>query len=266
MRYRLVIDDDGDVWPADDTALSTYLRSDRSGTDLQPFLIGNLGFIGVSPGPRRIDLTFDHQTVSPKALGGAIYWLSEQDFAPTRVTNLSSPDVVALFATRGDLIASLSDLLSQRKAVSTVTRLTIALETSAFATRWRAAMDICEEVERPQARNRILNDLFQGYFSILSRSEDGDCTIDYLGDAYAAWEPEFHAQAIGRTFRDVFDKRAGGLVADGYREIAGHRLQPAAESVRALINFPNRPARRINYDRAILPIGAHRLLVANFVH
>ncbi len=266
MCYKLVMDDDGDIWPDGDQALPAHLRTYRTGADLQSFLITKLGFVGITPSPRRMDLGFDHETVSPKALGGAIYWLSERSFVPTRITDPGNPDIVTLFATRGDLIGYLSDCLTDRSTVSRVARMPIALEQSAFATRWRVALGICEEVERPQSRYRLLGDLFQGYFSVLSRTDGGDCTVEHLGDAYAAWDPQFHRDGVGRTFRDVFDKRAGSLLADGYREIAGARIDPAAESVRALISFPAKPARTINHDRLILPVGASQILIANFVH
>jgi hypothetical protein len=266
MRYEFVVDDDGDVWPDGDPALSAYLRTYRSGADLQTFLISRLGFIGMTSTGRRMDVAFDHDKVSPKAIGGAIYWLRERDFVPTRVFDPANPDIVSLFATRGNLIAHLSDHMMQRQSMASVSRMPIPLEQSAFATRWRAALGICEEVERPSPRHRLLGDLFQGYFSILSRAEGGDCTIEHLGDAYASWDPEFHQNGAGRTFRDVFDKKAGTLLAEGYRQIAGARLEPSAESVRALMSFPDQPVRRINHDRLILPIGASQILIANFVH
>jgi hypothetical protein len=266
MRYAYIIDDDGDVWPGDDPALSTHLRTHRAGEDLQTFLISRLGFIGMMPTARRMDVAFDRDMVAPKALGGAIYWLREREFVTSRVSDPGSPDIVSLFASRGNLIAHLSDLLCNRKSTSSLSRMPIALEQSAFATRWRAALGICEEVEKPRARHRLLGDLFQGYFSVLSRADTGECTIEHLGEAYAQLEPDFFAVAVGRTFRDMFDKRAGTLLADGYRDMPLGRIEPTAESVRAIISFPNQAARRINYDRMILPVGPQRLLVANFAH
>jgi hypothetical protein len=266
MQYLSIVDDEGDIWPADDAGLSRYMRTHRAGADLQTVLISSLGFIGLTVSAKRIDLCFNPEAVSPNALGGLLYWFRENTFLPTRIHNPLKADLVSLFATRADVIAHLSDRLAGRKCVSTVSRIALPLEQSAFATRWRAAIGICVEVERPAPRNRLLGDLFQGYFSVLERAEGGECTIQHLGDAYAGWEPDFHRIAVGRTFRDVFDKQAGSLLADGYRDIARSTTEPRAESVRALINFPTKPARRLNYDRIILPIGTSRLLVANFAH
>lgn len=262
-----LIDDDGDIWPGDGVALAQSMRSPLSAGEIAAHLIAERGYVLVSVGFGRFELMFDHTSVAPPALTSAIYWFQGQEFAPTRVLHPHDPALVSLFPTRAGLTTFLSDQLLKRDSLSRVSRTTIPLQQSAFATRWRAAISICEELPNPRPRHRLLGDMFQGYFSILQRNTSGDdCTIAHLGEGYAAWEPEFYASAVGRTFRDVFDKNAGVLFADGYRDLARGQFEPLAESVRAQINSPGKPARRINYDRMVLPIGTSQLLVANFVH
>src|SRR5262245_19953890 len=74
-----LIDERGRLWDAGSRLLRQSLYLEKVEGDIQPALIDNLGFVGLSARSGRIIVRFNPKAVSKAAMGALYYWLSARN-------------------------------------------------------------------------------------------------------------------------------------------------------------------------------------------
>lgn len=274
MQQTWVFNDHGKSFAQDGDALSQHLGTARRGADLIPYLINELGWVTVKRTTRLVTVTFDPRVVSGAALVGAVFWFHdvwtyEGPFVPTRVIDLSDPDVAPVFMKPSQLIAHLNTFHAAPQMPQRYRREDVAIHASEFGTRWKAARDICTTVADGAVQHRLLDALLQGFYAILQFNPvQSDYVVQSMGRAYDLYDPQFSADAIGKTFRFTHDRDYGDWTANCFREQHTRGDAPRVEAVTATIAWPKRKASDFHFQRLMLPISADgsRMLSATHIH
>lgn len=267
MTMTWFIDERGEAWQSTPREVFRRLGTNRVGDDLDTYLIEQMGFAGVRERHALFEVRYAHQTVSPIALTGLLYWLTDRPQKPVTFTSLGDAVKVNIARDRSQAVAYVSRLIESRHTTPLFSRYGLVLERTPFAAIWKAAEELVRAEIADDVRNRVLDRLFSGSYTLNDFDTDaGHYRVTNFGSAIAKFDPAFVARGAGATYHDMSDKQYGRWIAEtfcGYEGLDG----VAAESVDAAYEGPHK-SERLRYNRLVLPYAAHgkrQLLVATDV-
>jgi hypothetical protein len=265
MRGHWIIDSYGDVWSEHDPDLSRSLNTRRTGAGLTEFLVCQMGYVAIREFATRTEILFDPAVVSSVALTQYYYWAADRQFRLTTCVDAANPCVSTMFHKPLALHNFIGAAIEARTPRPDFAQQAIEVDQSSFATRWRAALDICSAPMDAPLKLNIIENLFSGHFVMAERGADGDYLMTHAGVTLKGYDMGFMANLQGRSFRAAADKSYGDWTAERYRGIRSTDA-PITESVSALIAFRDRGRKRYFYERLIIPMasrsGADALLIA----
>jgi hypothetical protein len=262
MSWGILVDDQGEAWADGSAELRRKLATDRTGQALSGYVVKTLGFVLIRSSRTGCVISMDADTVSPYALIGTLYWLT--DNRPERVVveqvrAANTPQLMFRYDQAVTFVAQKCDARSSRPLF---TRHPIMLGNSPFAARWEAVKeivtspDIQEHVQLP-----ILDKLLQGYFTLSRRDpETGRYMIEHVGNGIAghvfgsngrAW-PALGKLPKGKTFANMSDEAYGTWLDDTFSALS-EDTAPFCEFVEATLGASTHMPQRIKYSRLVLP-------------
>ena len=254
MRSGILVDDLGETWADNSTALSKKLGTERSGPDLIRYLVRNLGFVHIRPGATGCVVTLTEDAASARALIGALYWLT--DNRPERVIVEALPAAAApqRLLAYPQALKFLSGLCETRTERPPFARTRTILGESSFADRWAAAKEVLATNEiSDRVRLTILDKLLQGYFSIARRDRcSGRYLVQHISNGISSHHPALNTVKIGQPF-SAFDDRPYGAWLDSTFTPLSQDSMPYSEHIEATIGTATTDAKRIQYSRLVLP-------------
>jgi hypothetical protein len=253
MRRVWVIDDEGVCWNESHRSLADRLRTNRAGPELTAFLLGQAGFVSVNEFLNRASVHFDDESVSPIALTGYLYWLTDHPFVPTTIGFVGDTTVSRVFYDRSELINFVGQTVERRRTRPEFSASPITMEQSSFALRWEAAREVFSNASTVDGVAGFFDALFQGRYVLAIRDDSNEFRIQLVGQNYSDYDSDFVKNNVGRTFRDAFDKDFGNWSADCFNLVSGSSA-PVAERVNAHIEFPKISRKLYQYERLTLPL------------
>jgi hypothetical protein len=256
MRATWIIDDRGELWPADSQSLSDYLGTDQSGPHLTSFVVRNLGFIAIQLGARVNEIVYSPAAVAPEALAGVLYWLSDNAFVPVALREMKQTGAVPVHLHKRGVIQAIGKLIDARQFATEFSLSDIPISRSPFARTWEAAREICCRLSSHTDRDGILEHLFEGRFAVGRQdSGDGEFKVTAIGSYVSMRDDEFAQNAKGRSFRHLYDNSYGHWIADTYRTAVALET-PTAARIDATITWPRLNPRKYRYSRLLMPFMA----------
>jgi hypothetical protein len=267
MSMTWFIDERGEAWQSTSREVFRRLGSNRTGADLDTYLIEQMGFAGVRERPTLFEVHFSAQAVSPIALTGLLYWLTDRPQKPVTFTSRGNAVQVDIARDRSQAVAYVSRLIESRHTTPLYSRFGLVLERTQFAAIWKTADEVVRADMSDEVRARILDRLFSGSYTLNNLDpSSGHYRVTAFGSSIAKFDPAFVARGLGITYHDMSDKLYGKWIAETFRGYSG-LSDVAAESVDAAIEGTG-TNNRLRYTRLVLPFEAHgrrQLLVATDV-
>ncbi len=250
-----VIDDDGHPWGSHSRALSKRLQTNRSAASLLPFLIESMGWISVRQKGSAALIRFDSEAVGCNALVGCIFWLLDQR---VRGVAIDQHGQVACAGTLMRLQAAIDYLgaLAEKRRMQTAFRRTrLNLSETPYANRVAATREVFNLVHQKTTRTAILDNLFAGLFTAVSRLDrsNGEYVIDSLASRQHPVDPNYADALLGKPLRDIPDRAYGAWVASSYRE-AQETEAAVLDDIEATVFVLGNPKRLHRYSRLLVPV------------
>lgn len=266
-QYCVLFDENGEAWGLEELAarLGTRLR----GRPFAEFVMRNLGFVMAEHSfGAYVRVSYVDDAVVPVALTGLIMWLHDQRERAVLVCDTSGGTTGRLYANRAAAANALSVTIQRHTTTTPYVCQDADVETSVFSSRWRAALELMSTPALdPRDVRRVLNALFNGYFTIADRdAEDDEFRLVLVGDAI---RDHFGPSIQGRSYREMYDPDYGKWVADGIQAASVHQ-RPFAQDIVAPIKWPKKEQPTVcKYSRLLISTTcADRqvLLTASHIH
>ena len=261
MVASILIDETGNAWPANSSALARRLGYRDARIDLATFAVRERGAIHIRSIEDGVRITLRPGGFSRTTLAGALQALN--DLSPPRillVTHTGNETHAELFTSVFAFIEHAEQLAADPVEVKvprySVPRSLRNLTTAPFAMvrpiidLWRERRgEFGEEVRRLVAAQGLLHRM------ILVRKSGASSRLitEHFGPGIMIMRPCESLLTVGRDFYEHHSDRSyGAWVADAYAE-ALWRRNPRLESVRAVVQTAAGPTLRVRYDRLIVP-------------
>lgn len=256
------IDDAGDLWPERSQVLSERLRTNRVGQELLPLVIDNLGFIHLSMRGRFALVVFNMGSVTVQALCGLMYWAGDNPYFSFLVKDRESGQT-KLIPNQGQLLRNFAERLATQAPDEGYCERIVAVETSAFSTRWSAAREIVRTIGTTSKTEIILDALFAGHWTVSEFSVQRN-RYQFVG--LGKWYYNFDANAhklLGKSPVSFGDPNFGERVDKAISSM-DETSGPRVHHVTASIAWQDRPAKMFDFTRLLVPIsrGGRRLLIS----
>src|SRR5262245_22433405 len=257
-----LIDEKGRLWDAGSRLLRQSLYLEGVEGDIQPALIDNLGFVGLSARSGRIIVRFNPKAVSKAAMAALYYWLSAH-----RTTRVCLAYARSKGEQRYEIFASARAALLRMEAVLDREH---RLQWSPLFWAQPGMLDAL-----PQHPFGALFDYWRATGGAYTESEYLPLLNQFAGDRCVVFEPrpeggfsfaragqgldipdEPARRALGGSrLDDISDQEYAAWVADFYSE-ALQSQEPRCDHICAYINWPSAGRVERKYTRLILPCRA----------
>ena len=257
-----LIDEKGRLWDAGSRLLRQSLYLEGVDGDIQPALIDNLGFIGLSARSGRIIVRFSPKAASKAAVGALYYWLSARN--STRICLAYAPSEgdqrYEIFASARAALLRMEALLDCEHQLhwtplfSARPGLLDALPEQPFGALfdyWRATAGAYTESDYLPMLNRFAGDRFV----VFEPRPDGRFSFDRAGNGLHIPDEPARRALGGSRLDDISDQEYANWVSRFYSAALESR-QPRYDHIRAYINWPRAGRVERKYTRLILPCRA----------
>ncbi len=252
---HLMVDDEGESWPAGSPEFLKKLGDDSPNFDAVDFAVRNLGYIALRRHAESVRIICRPDYVSPVSLVGLLYVLV--DLRPRRLA-------LTLFSDtwHDEIVASVDDAMARIEAASLRSRVGFAKEPLDFSAidrsrrmrfhallgAWRQCSGSIETLptallERADVADRSLT---------VKLIPDGRMSIVESGPGFSLYGPSWHDTAVGRTLDEQPDQRYAAWIQDDYRRAIASGA-PQFDYVDATVTVAPNRKRRLVYERLVLP-------------
>jgi hypothetical protein len=261
MLVNLLIDEAGESWPANSSALARRIGHRDPTTDLASFAVRERGFIHLRSIEDGVRLAVRRGAFSRIALAGALQILN--DLAPPRLLLIVRTET----GTQAEIFTSIFAFIERVEQLASDPPIEIRVP------RYSVQRGLRNLATPPFAMVRPIVDLWKDRHGLLG--EEAFRTLSSAGvmrRMYLLRQPRGSSRLItehcaagvtflrpcegllmvGRDFHDMPDRDYGAWVADAYAAaLQGRRLR--LESVRSLIRTSAATTLRTRYDRLLMP-------------
>jgi hypothetical protein len=253
---RWIIDDKGDIWPGSSGFLRQLLFCELSEPHFSQYLITNLGFIALHERDAGASIRLRPQVVSPLAVVGLAYWLSDRRIERVALSSLGSEWQHRIFASRQSCMQCLLSMVEREppdhgqnflSTSKSFAELRPGTPLDAIHRKWRTDPEVGDE-------DAFLADCqfrFRGRFTV-TRPQDDRVVIHRIGPGYCSYNATWLSIAEGHPHEDGPDYRYGRWVAHAHHRVL-NTSAPALDDVDAIIERPRGGPNRVCYTRLILP-------------
>jgi len=272
----IILDDHGQAWEANSSALRHFLRCPLPDFDFLGYLIDNLGFVAVTsprPGAARIRMRFD--TAAPSSIAAAIYLVADMGAERIVISPSDANLIDRLFSSISQAAAYIDRCVSEPhwRATASVQSRQLPIKSlaggrgllSALLALWANSK---RNIELAHLRD-ILSATGACRFVALEQVA-GRLTIADLGSGFDSFSQSWQKNALGMPIEDQPDYDYGRWVQSMYGTVLKSQ-QPRLDDIDAVIRRPHLNDKiRVCYRRLILPFGggkhgASRLIGASLV-
>lgn len=262
MAVSILIDAEGQAWPANDPALARRLGYADARLDLVEFAVGERGLIHIRSIEDGVRVTLQPGAFSRVALAGALHSLN--DIAPPRillVSRVGAETQAELFTSVFAFIERAEQLAAEPPIEVKVPRYAVRrnlrnLATPPFAM-MRPVVDLWKD-RRGEFGDEVLETvqaqgLMHRMVLVRKAAETSMLITEHVGSGIMIMRPCESLLIVGRDFYEHHaDRGYGAWVADAYAETLWRR-HPRLESVRATVRTGTAAALKVRYDRLIVP-------------
>jgi hypothetical protein len=254
-----LIDDSGDARLEGTVEFEHQLRSPPPTSAASGFLLRNAGFVRLSMKARVAAVECSREHFDPCALIGLLHLLSDIKPAAVTITYVEADFPIHIFRRRRAWIDFIGALVDARTTKAIRTERQIPLSMSVFNLRCAAASEIVRSVIDAAARDRILDELFQGMFTLTRMdTETGAFCIAAVGSEINRYDEFIREAGIGRSIQEVSLCTYGTWVMDHYQKVVKAK-EPCADDVDATILWRGSTSRLHRYSRLTIPIEKYNL-------
>lgn len=256
----VLIDDMGRSWATGSPALLQSLHIASCDFDLTQYVLRNMGFVRLRSASTGIRITLSPRFLTKAGYEALVCAMVAQD-APRHILEvLDEPDRMEIIPGVEDAAARIADLASAGGEIRRSDYYSEELSLARLRGNWRLA-PLSRMMRRWRASRGILPDNIDAVFGhaalggraiVVRMLNDERGVVEYAGDGFNCFAPEWRRSVIGRDIREQPDRRYGQLVALGYARTHRSRT-PRLELVEAVIRTPGHPLRRSRYERLLLP-------------
>jgi hypothetical protein len=257
-----LIDEKGRLWDAGSHLLRQSLYLQGVEGDIQPALIDNLGFVGLSARDGRIIVRFSPKAVSRAAVGALYYWLSARN--STRIclayAARKGDDRYEIFASARAALLRMEALLDGEHQLHWAPLywarpgMLEALPEHPFGAlfnHWRATGGAYTESDYLPLLERFAGDRFV----VFEPQPDGRFSFDRAGNGLHIPDEPARRALGGSRLDDITDQEYATWVSQFYSAALESR-QPRYDHICAYIKWPRAGRVERKYTRLILPCRA----------
>jgi hypothetical protein len=261
MAASILIDDDGEPWPAGSTALARRIGYDGAGDDLAGFAVAERGFVHIRPIEGGVRIALRPGAFTAVTLAGTLQILN--DLAPRRILLVIGPDderVAELFTSIFDFIERAEQLASEPAIEPKMPWLAVPrglhnLTTARFLPArsivelWRRSRgELTAEIQRAMLKEPMF------HRTLLVRRVPGSRRLvtEHIGLGFAHMRPCEVLRTIGQDFADMPDPEYGAWVAEAYFSTA-QSCRLRIDSIRARVRSSSGTTFHTRYDRMLVP-------------
>lgn len=253
----IIFDDKGESWPAVTRELARALNSDLSPSDLNDFVIRNLGFVLVAHVRGGVRISLRPDILSPVAYASLMQWLFDNPQRRTILTTYGDAGRDELKGSPEGLRQALASCLRRsswragkqfHRARLSPTLLAPDSPLHTFRGLWEQGLS-----PEPAPLISLCNRLFKGRFALSEVTEANELIIREHGRGYATYSDAYFARCIGQRIEDDPDMEYGRWTAEAHRQALTQR-EPLLEDVDVAICGAGQPGRHVRYQRIIAPL------------
>jgi hypothetical protein len=249
-----LIDDSGDARLEGTVDFERQLQAPHPTSAAADFLLKNAGFVRLSMKARVAAVGCSREHFDPCALIGLLHLLSDIKPAAVTITYIEAHTPIHIFRRRRAWIDYIGALVDARITRAIRTERQIPLSMSVFNLRCAAASEIVRSLSDAAARDRILDELFQGMFTLTRMdTETGAFRIAAVGSEISRYDEFIRETGIGRSMQEVSLCSYGTWVMNHYQKVVKAK-EPCADDVDATILWRCSTPRLHRYSRLTIPI------------
>lgn len=253
----IILDDRGNVWPAATRDLARSLNCDLAPTDLNDFVIRNLGFVQVTLFRGGVRIRLRPDILSPAAYVSLRHWLADHPHHRAILTTFGDGWQDELAGTTEKLHQALAIFFRQSswRAGKQFHRARLNPATLAPDSPLRTFRGLWEHGLGAELKSLIslCDRHFKGRFTLSEVTTADEFVIREHGRGYAVYPDDYFTRCIGQRIEDDPDMEYGRWIAEAHRQALTER-EPLLEDVDVAICGAGQPGQHVRYQRIIAPL------------